>query len=172
MDWTMGLLSALDSCGEEGRVAADYLRLHKTRLGFRRVRSNVGAFWTPLGNINLNTIHFSPETPFSDPRLLTLIVHEVCHLQQGWVVSLSVYGELEAWQLQYRFYRRLTGSLLHPALTELLSLPLIWDRAVLGHARELMQVYAGTGYRVDLLPLYPLHAELMFLMFHRQPTVA
>ncbi len=168
--WSNSLLDALDSCGEEGRNAANYLREHKTRLGFRRVRPHVGAFWTPWRSIQLNLHHFTGDTALHDPRLLTLMIHEVRHLRQGLLTALSVYGELDAWQLQFREYQRMTGPLADPVLVELLSLPLSWDRSVLSRARELMQVYAGKGYRVDLLPLYPLQRETAFLLLRRQPV--
>jgi hypothetical protein len=168
--WSNSLLDALDACGGEGRNAAEYLRAHRTRLGFRHARPHVGAFWTPWGSIQFNLRHFTGDTPLQDPRLLTLMIHEVRHLQQGLLMALSVYGELDAWQLQFREYQRMTGPLTHPILIELLSLPLSWDRSVLSRARELMQVYAGKGYRVDLLPLYPLQREMAFLLLRRQPV--
>jgi hypothetical protein len=50
-----------------------------------------------------------------------------------------------------------------------MSLPLGWDRAVLARARSLMQEFAGVKYRVDLLPLYPLHLEVVWAITRRQP---
>ncbi|MBI5294883.1 MAG: hypothetical protein HY869_05360 [Chloroflexi bacterium] len=170
--WIQSLLDALEASGAEGTSAAEYLRAHRTRMGFRRVRPQVGAFWTPWKSIGLNQAHFTRETPFNDPHLLTLVIHEVRHLQQGLVTALSVYGELDAWQLQYREYERMTHKLSHPALIELLSMPLNWDRSVLSRARELMQAYAGKGYRVDLLPLYPLPREIAYLLSRRPPNGA
>lgn len=170
--WIRSLLDALDASGAEGALAAEYLRAHRTRMGFRRVRPQVGAFWTPWKSIGFNLTHFTRETPFDDPRLLTLVIHEVRHLQQGLLTALSVYGELDAWQLQFSEYKRMTGRLSHPALIELLDLPLGWDRAVLRRARKLMQSYAGRGYRVDLLPLYPMPREIAYLLSRRPPTGA
>lgn len=169
--WVDSLITAVDGCGEEGRTTAAFLRARKTKIGFQRVRRNVGAFWTPFGNIRLNSVHYSYETALSEPRILTLTIHETRHLQQGPAVALSVYGELDAWQLEFRVYRRLTGRELHPALNELMSLPFGWDRAVLRRAQSLMQGYAGKGYRVDLLPLYPLGRELAFRVLGRDPSL-
>jgi hypothetical protein len=90
-------------------------------------------------------------------------------LQQGIVVALSVYGELEAWQLQFRLYHTLTNAKMHTAIAEMLSLPLNWDRNVLQRARELMQDYAGKGYRADLLPLYPIGKEISYRLFRVAP---
>ena len=43
-----------------------------------------------------------------------------------------------------------------------MTLPLEYDRDVLKKAATLMQAYAGKGYRIDLLPLYPLGRELKY----------
>jgi hypothetical protein len=168
--WKDSLMLALEGCGSEGGTAAQYLRDHKTYIGFRRVRKNVGAFWTILGTIHLNTIHYSAATNPADPRVTTLLIHEVKHLQQGIVTALSIYGELEAWQLQFRLYQRMTNVQMHKAIDEMLSLPLNWDRTVLRRACELMQAYAGRGYRADLLPLYPLGKEIRYRLFKQIPS--
>ncbi len=167
--WSENLLLSLERFGEEGRVAASYLRAHRTYIGFWNVRKNVGAFWTPLKTIHLNTVHYSLQTNPADPLLLTLLIHEVKHLQQGLVTALSVYGELEAWQLQFRLYHQKTNAKMHPMIEKLLSLPFGWDRAVLQQARVLMQEVAGKGYRADLLPLYPLGKEIRFRLFGKTP---
>lgn len=168
--WRDSLLTTLDASGLEGHIAADYLRAHQTTVWFLKLRPHVGAFWTPWRSVGLNQTHFTRTTPLTDPSLLTLVIHEVCHLQQGMLNALSVRGELEAWQLQFREYQRLTRPLTDPVLLELLSLPLNWDRAVLKRARELMQAYAGKAYRADLLPLYPLPHEFRYWMIRRPPS--
>jgi len=147
--------------------AAECLRSHKTHIGFWRVRKNVGAFWTLLRTIHFNSVHYSYQTNIADVGMLTLLIHEVKHLQQGFVLALSVYGELEAWQLQFRLYHQLIDKPMHPAVAELLSLPLEYDRAVLRKAVTLMQAYAGKGYRADLLPLYPLGSEIRYWLTRR-----
>lgn len=167
--WVENLLFALEGYGPEGADAAAYLRARRTYIGFWRVRKNVGAFWTLLGTIYLNTVHYSVQTNPADPRALTLLIHEVKHLQQGLVTALSVYGELEAWQLQFRLYHEKSSVKMPPAIEKLLGLPLGWDRAVLQQARLLMQEYAGKGYRVDLLPLYPLGKEIRYRLFGLTP---
>ncbi|HXF85647.1 MAG TPA: hypothetical protein VNK49_09675 [Anaerolineales bacterium] len=160
--WTDQLYEAVASLGEEGRAAVSFLRARGTKIGFKRVRPNVGAFWTPFGNIRLNSYYYSYETPLDDLRLKTLIIHEARHLQQGIFTALSVYGELDAWQLEFRIYHRVKGKYPHPAIEELMSLPLGFDRDVLKTAVALMQAYAGKGYRADLLPLYPLGREIKY----------
>lgn len=170
LQWIDSLLAALDASGVEGGVAAAYLRAHGTRLGFFRVGRHIGAFWTPWKSVGINQVHFSHDTLLTDPRLLTIVIHEVRHLRQGMLTALSIYGELDAWQLQYRLYEQMTRPIKHPALVEMLSLPLCWDRSVLRRARELMQAYAGKAYRADLLPLYPLHHEINYLLTRRPPS--
>jgi hypothetical protein len=165
--WKSNLFDAVAELGEEGRAAVEFLHIHKTKIGFKRVRPNVGAFWTVFGNINLNSLYYTYETPFDDLRIKTLVIHEVRHLQQGIMTALSVYGELDAWQLEFGIYHRIKGAYPHTVIAELMSLPLEFDRAVLKKAAQLMQVYAGKGYRVDLLPLFPWKKELRYWMSRR-----
>jgi hypothetical protein len=165
--WIENLLDAVAQLGEEGRAAVDFVRIHKTKIGFKRVRPNVGAFWTVFGNINLNSLYYTYETSFDELRIKTLVIHEARHLQQGIMTALSVYGELDAWQLEFGIYHRIKGTYPHKVIEEIMNLPLKYDRAVLKKAADLMQTYAGKGYRVDLLPLFPLNKELKYWMLRR-----
>lgn len=160
--WVDALLENVIQIGDEGRAAVDFIRARGTKIGFKQVRPNVGAFWTPFGNIRLNSLHYTYETPFDDLRIKMLVIHEVRHLQQGFLTALSVYGELDAWQLEFGIYHRLKGNYPHAAIEELMTLPLGYDRPVLKKAAHLMQAYAGKGYRVDLLPLYPWGREIKY----------
>ncbi len=160
--WKENLLESVAQLGEEGRQAVDFLRMRRTKIGIKQARSSVGAFWTVFGNIHLNSRYYTYETPFDNLRIKTLIIHEARHLQQGLVTALSVYGELDAWQLEFAVYRRIMGSYPHSAIAELMSLPLAFNRTVLKEAACLMQTYAGKGYRIDLLPLFPLPLEVKY----------
>lgn len=160
--WTESLLGAVTLMGEEGRSAVDFLRKRRRKIGFRRARPNIGAQWTVFGNIRLNSQYYTYETPLDNLRLKTLVIHEARHLQQGIVTALSVYGELEAWQLEFGIYYRVKGEYPHPAVAELMTLSLGYDRTVLKKAAHLMQSYAGKGYRIDLLPLFPLDKEIKY----------
>ena len=160
--WKDTLLEAVTQAGDEGVAAVNFLRARGTQIGFKKVRPNVGAFWTVFGNIRLNSHYYSYETPLDDLRIKTLIIHEARHLQQGFITALSVYGELDAWQLEFRIYHRIKGNYPNPAIAELMTLPLEFDRDVLKQAAKLMQDYAGKGYRIDLLPLYPLGREINY----------
>ena len=162
--WKENLLDAVIQLGEEGRAAVEFLRARRIKIGFMQVRPNVGAFWTVFGNIRLNSLYYTYETPFDELRIKTLIIHEARHLQQGLITALSVYGELDAWQLEFGIYYRIKGNYPHAAIAELMQLPLGYDRSVLKEAARLMQTYAGKGYRVDLLPLFPLPREIKFWM--------
>jgi hypothetical protein len=167
--WKENLLEAVVQIGDEGRAAVDFVLTHKTKIGFKRVRPNVGAFWTVFGNINLNSRYYTYETPIEELRIKTLIIHEARHLQQGIITALSVYGELDAWQLEFGIYHRIKGQYPHPVIAEIMSLPLGYDRTVLKKAAQLMQAYAGKGYRVDLLPLYPLDKEIKYWITRQPP---
>jgi hypothetical protein len=166
-EWKENLLEAVAQLGEEGRAAVEFLHIHKTKIGFKRVRPNIGAFWTVFGNIRLNSLYYTYETPFDDLRVKTLIIHEARHLQQGLITALSVYGELDGWQLEFGIYYRIKRNYPHSAIAELMNLPLAYARTVLRQAAQLMQTYAGKGYRVDLLPLFPLNEEIKYWLTRR-----
>lgn len=160
--WVEKLLESVAQLGEEGRVAADFVRARRIKVGFQQARSSIGAYWTVFGNIRLNSKYYTYETPLDDLRIKTLIIHEARHLQQGMLTALSVYGELDAWQLEFGIYHRIRGKYPHPAIAELMSLPLGYDRSVLKRAAQLMQAFAGKGYRIDLLPWFPLNREFKY----------
>jgi len=167
--WVSELLAHLDRHGPEASAALQYIEQHRIRVGVHD--QPTGARWTIRRRLEFHPRYASGSA--DDLYAVSLIVHEVRHLQQGRLTALSVYGEMEAWQLQFGFLKRVTGRY-HPepqreaVLAELMQQPLGWDRQVLQHVRELMQSYAGKGYRIDLLPLYPLDREIAFrLTRHR-----
>ncbi len=159
--WTATVCEYLEQSGEIGAQTAQFLRERQTPVTFEKDRPAVGAAWTPWRSVKINALHFSPEK-IDHPRLLSLVVHEVRHLQQGFFTALSVYGELDAWQVDFNFQKALTGQYPTAEIAELCALPLVFDRQVLERARALMQAYAGKGYRIDLLPLYPLPREIRY----------
>jgi hypothetical protein len=115
--------------------------------------------------------------PGISPYALSLVIHDVRHLAQGPLIALSVYGELDAWRVQFEFLRDLSvpapGSDAQQVLIgQLLELPIGWDRGALSNARQLIRAYAGQAYRIDLLPLYPVHRELAYLLTRRAPARA
>jgi len=158
-EWHATLLQHL---AEVDEASYQYIQSKRVKIGFRKQSVATAAIWTPGQRIYLNPKYFSPENKPNDPRVLGLLIHEVRHLQQGFFTALSVYGELEAWQIGFRVEKALTGQTLPPVIEEMLSLPLGWNREVLEHARQLMLAYAGKGYRADLLPLYPLGKEIAY----------
>jgi hypothetical protein len=79
-----------------------------------------------------------------------------------------VYGELDAWQVGFHFYQVMTGSQLNPTLQDILNLPLGWSRVVLKETADLMKAYSP-GYRIDLLPLYPIHREIAWCISREEP---
>jgi hypothetical protein len=90
-----------------------------------------------------------------DAWSISLVAHEAKHYQQGLLVALSVYGELEAWQLQMRVLRDLGAPPKHHALLAIEKLKLSHDPEVLREAVRLMKEFAP-GYQIDLLPLNPI----------------
>jgi len=167
--WQETLLEKLSDTGDLGKESADYIRNHNVRIAFKKYSKSTGARWLLFQRITLNTLYYSFETKLDEPKLLSLFVHEVHHLKQGAIKAFSVYGELDAWQVEYRFYRKIRSAKLHPAIEEILTLPLNYDRDNLRHSAKLMQSAAGKGYRIDLYPLYPLHREILYWVMRRDP---
>jgi hypothetical protein len=166
-EWLEKYFEKVAQSSVEGREAVDYVRTRKIKVGMRRARKSVGAFWTLEGRFFLNAVHHTYESTLENPRAWTLFVHEVRHLQQGILTALSIFGELDAWQVEFNLYKKITGKTLHSALEELLSLPLDMDRDHLQHARELMMQYAGKSYGANWLPLYPIHKEIKYWVTRR-----
>ncbi len=159
--WQQKLFKHLSESDVLGAEAVQYIRQRGVRLYFLKHSKNTGARWSIFRHISLNSLYYSLKSDLKDPKLLSLIVHEVHHLKQGARVAWSVYGELDAWQVEYFFYKKLTGKTLHPALEELLGIPLTYDKTVLRHVVTLMHAYAGKGYHADWLPLRPLGYPLL-----------
>jgi hypothetical protein len=161
-EWREQFLKAVSSCSSEGKEAVDYIHAHKTHVGIRRARKSVGAFWTLTRVIYLNVAHYSQESSLVDPSAWVLLIHEVRHLQQGWLTALSIYGELDAWQYQFCVQKKIKGNQFDPLLEEILSLPLNMERKNLQRARQLMTKFAGKSYGANWLPLYPIHQEIKY----------
>jgi len=156
--------------GPLGLKSEAFMRQLNVRLKFRQQKSS-GAAWTLSGNIHLNAHDYSINTHPDNPAMLSLIVHEVHHLRQGLLTALSVYGELDAWQVGFNFYQGMTASKLNPILREILELPLGFSREVLKQASKLMKTYSP-GYRIDLLPLYPIHREIAWWVTRKEHEIS
>jgi len=166
--WTDLVLDHLNTAGQEGAAAVSFIKNRKIKIGFRKQKST-GAMWSLNGNIYLNANNYSLSTPPTHSFMLSLVAHEALHLKQGIVTALSVYGELEAWQLGFRIYQTLGGKIVSSALNELMGLQVRYDRDMLKKVRFLMQEYAGKGYRIDLLPLFPAWKELGYFFTGKTP---
>ncbi len=167
--WKKMVLEKLAETGELGKESVDYIRDNAVRMHFRKYSKSTGARWFLFRNISLNTRYYSKETALDDPAMLSLLVHEVHHLKQGVLTALSVYGELDAWQVGFRFYKEIHPVRLHSAIEEMLTLPLNYERENLRRAAKLMQEYAGKGYRINWLPLYPIWQEILFWLIRKEP---
>jgi len=161
-------MQKLEDAGAEGHATAEYLRAHRTRIGFRDQGSASSAMWGIDRNIYINPRKYPRTSEPGDPYLLSLIVHESVHLQQGPLTALSVYGELQAWQTGFDFLRKLDPARLSPVAEEILRLPFGWDRAVLKLASAWMVRY-NPFYRINRLPLYPLHREFWYALTRQVP---
>lgn len=163
-------METLGESGPLGAAAAQYLRDHRIRISVRK--QSAGARWTADRRVEIHPRYAAgvADTPYA----LSLLVHEVQHLQQGPLRALSVYGELDAWRVQFNFLQSLDAPIpgtdrQQLAIRQLLDMPMGWRRENLFDARALMREYAGKSYRVDLLPLYPLHLEVLYWLTRRVP---
>jgi len=166
--WSETVLEHLAGASQDGASAVSFIRNRNVKIGFRK-QNGTGAMWFLDGNIYLNSNSYSLATPPTDAYMLNLIAHEAQHLKQRLITALSVYGELEAWQLGFRVYQALGGVITSSALNELMGIPLSYDRDILQKVRFLMQDYAGKGYRIDLLPRYPLWKEIGYDLTRKVP---
>lgn len=167
-EWLERYFEKVASSSEEGTEAVRFVRENNIRVGLKRARKSAGAFWTLDGSIYLNKAHYTMESALENPRAWTLFVHETRHLQQGAATAISVYGELDAWQCEFRLYKKIIGKTLKPELEELLALELSYDRRTLRRARRLMTDFAGFWYAAWILPLYPIHKEVVYWVTRKQ----
>jgi hypothetical protein len=161
--WRSALLASLMEGGPAMRHAAEYIIANDVQIRFRNLGE--GAMWWLDSNIYMNAERYPPQTRPDHPGILALVVHEAKHLEQGPLVALSVYGELEAWQVQYYVFKELIGTPpgtyeKRMAWDELSQIPLSYSRGDLNRARRLIQFIGGADYRIDKLPLLPLSAEI------------
>jgi hypothetical protein len=168
-EWLEKYLEKVAGSSEEGHQAVEFVRRHKIKVAIKRARKSIGAFWTLNRGFYLNARHYTKESTLADnPRAVTIFIHEVRHLQQGPITAISIYGELDAWQYEFRLLKKMKGGALHPILEELLDLPLNFDRNNLHRARTLMHKFAGFWYFAWILPMYPITKEIRYLLIRNQ----
>jgi hypothetical protein len=149
-----------------------YTKKRKPRIGFHKQYQSGGG-WTFFGNITL-----TPDDDPFDPYVLSLILHEMFHLQQSFLMRLSVQGELRAWQYQKRTYPEIANTkgnaigTMNEAYGRGKETNEFWEelsklssdsRDDLEKAQAVMKKIAP-GYRSDSLPLYPLLQEIGFYL--------
>jgi hypothetical protein len=167
-EWLEKYFERIAQSCDEGHEAVDFVRARRARVGIKKARKSVGAFFTLTKRIYLNAHYHTYESSLENPHAWTLFIHEACHLKQGVVVAMSIYGELEAWQTEFRVFQKISGKPLKPILNELLAMPLGMNRANLRRAREIMMEHAGKGYGANWLPLYPIHKEIKYWVTRKE----
>ncbi|MBI3167837.1 MAG: Ig-like domain repeat protein [Chloroflexi bacterium] len=162
------LLNDLRNEGDLGKATADYIVQEEIRLGYL-AQPKSGAGWTFLGNIS-----FPPNMKLKEPRTLSLVEHEVLHIStQSIFTKLSVYGELQAWQLEYWAYHESTGKYYGQTKSPFgldtydkwkeLSQLSVTSRDDLERAQILMREISPS-YRSNVLPLEPVHKEILYFL--------
>ena len=138
MNFREEVLSQFARIGGVGQETGRIIQIRNIHLKFRKQKHSAAA-WTLSGNIHINIEQYSDKNQTDNPFLLSLIVHETRHLQQGVLTALSVYGELDAWQVGFRFYKEISSSPLDPLIEKILLIPLDWSRGNLTEAASFMK---------------------------------
>lgn len=159
-------LKCLDKTAIEDDIMA-FIEKRKYRIGTLS-QSFSGAGWTIFGNI---TIRPNDVKKCLEPYVLSLILHEIFHIKrQSILLRLSMKGELDAWQYQYRIYPLLKPD--HEIGDAYGGKSKDWQdlsslsgnsRTDLEKAREYM-VNIAPGYRAYALPVYPLPQEIGYYL--------
>jgi len=161
-DWEQTLLANLEAGGGAGAHTAEYLRRNNTAL-ITVDNDATNLWWKPKmgrGLLHLeNALYLSKylrDKPADSPWLLSSIVHETRHLEQGFWTAFSVYGEMEAWQLGFNFYDTLPGHhKISQPVRDLLALPLSHNKSTLREAARLINLdqNGGTTLKSQVLSL-------------------
>ena len=158
--WRYEVLDNLQGAGPVCQHAEQYIVNNNVQFVF--ASSSTWAAWTLDRNIKLDTPRYSLNTSPADVFMLSLIVHEAWHLEQGPLLALSVLGELGAWQIQHDALVELGEPypkkiLKNADLIRMLPSPLDGPVSidVLMLAQGLMLDSQGWGYLIWLLPLRP-----------------
>jgi hypothetical protein len=144
-DFEKKVLLNLLEAGSDGIHAAEYLLFNNVDFDNRISQP----FGTGGGWQFDNSITFPDNAPLPSPDAaftLSVVVHEVKHLEQGHSVALSAYGELEAWQTGFKMLKRLQGGMLSDTQQAILDLPLNHDPVNLITTVNLMEVDQQGGY--------------------------
>lgn len=118
------------------------------------------AAWHLDGSISLDSQDYEELPDPNDIKTLALIAHEAKHLEQGPITALSVYGELEAHQVQYNLLKSEEKNI-GDDREAILNLPLSHDEEVLEEALDLFEKMYGRKYLVWLLPKNPLITDTL-----------
>jgi hypothetical protein len=160
--WLERALDALRESGSLGQASADYIGRKHVQLGFARQKHS-GAIWFTWRRLRFGiylNAAYTERRP-EDPHIFALLAHEAKHLEQGIVEALSVQGELAAWQLHYDVLAQSGARPADHLWGEIRALD-PGSRADLKRARSLIGRYAGPGYRIGWLPVWPLPAEVAY----------
>ena len=154
-NWQRELLNNLSKAGPVGQHTAEYLRRNQiqvavvengaTNLWWKAKFTAAGPRIQPAMFLSRHLANMPPHSAW----LMASIVHETQHLEQGFWTAFSVYGELDAWQVGFRFYQTLPGHRpLSAPVQQLLELPFSHDRSVLRQARDLINQRENEGSRL------------------------
>lgn len=156
-DWQQEVERELMKGGPVCQHAAATIRNKGIRIGFSPQRT--GAKWTLSGHIKLATKGYSMDTSPSNAPMLAKVVHEVQHLQDGFLMALSVEGEVRGWAAEYWAREELNAPLRRnrSLWREVALTPENPTNADLKKAKAaIRQMTVWHSYLIWILPLRPL----------------
>lgn len=108
-NWESQALSKLyGEGGREGRNAVNNIVKNDIHIVFNP--ETQPAAWHLFSNdIYLDSDQYSEQSDPTNPYMLSLIAHEAVHLEQGPLKAITLAGEVEAWQTQFRVYKTMVG---------------------------------------------------------------
>jgi hypothetical protein len=163
--WREAVLANLVAGGPVCQGMAAYVTEHEIPIGF--AKQPTGARWTPGGEIELSTAHFSLASDPANPQVLGCVVHEAKHLQQGVALALTVLGEVGGWRAEFQARQEVGSPITDSHWIAIAQTDEHPTRRALRQARDEMVAAAGRRYLVWLLPLRPNWLTRLAAWFHR-----
>jgi hypothetical protein len=169
------------NAGSVCQEAAEYIIDNDVAVTFAFMSGGAAAKWTLSGDVVVDPRHYGVDVGNgiylhpdpSNPKVLGAIVHEVKHLQQGWMLAISVEGEVGGWRAEYEARRELGSPIRSTHWTNVAMTPASPSNQELEFAQSEMMAYVNNDWRylAWLLPLRPSYWELVVSLTTQQQTM-
>ena len=78
-EWLDKYFEKVAHSSEEGRGAVEFVRANRIRVGMKRARKSVGAFWQFGHRFYLNSRHYTMESALENPRAAISAIAASCN---------------------------------------------------------------------------------------------